>query len=266
MSLTSENSTVAYNFGSANKGGNIVNIRNAAVGSAVTCGGVFYAYTHNRRDDNTYRIVIIFSSREVADEWWRAVSTSEITQLKDYFQRITPQFYNHDQYQWNFLDFFTDLRVKTVSDLFRGKMFMVLENDRGGRGITIVPPQCIVDYTSGSSFCIRSKSDPQRYWDIDEEGRIYVSVNSRASFVVTANDVNKNTIMIGSDEVTLNTSHGAVVLKSINSVSAFVTTSASEAGKLFRFKDLKEGRFFVDKSGLVCFDDAKIGVAWELAM
>ena len=96
-------------------------------------------------------MTIIFSSREVADDWWRAVSTSDITQLKGNIQRITPQFYTHNPEQWNFFYFFSETQVKTVSDQFRGKMFLVLENDRVGRGITIIPPQVIVDSTSGSS-------------------------------------------------------------------------------------------------------------------
>ena len=96
-------------------------------------------------------MIIIFASREIADEWWRDVSTSQISQLKGNIQRITPQFYNHHPAQWNFMNFFTDPNLKPIADKFRGKMFIVLENDRNGRGITIIPLQCIVDNASGSS-------------------------------------------------------------------------------------------------------------------
>ena len=93
-------------------------------------------------------MVLIFASRTTADDWWRAVSTSSIALLGD-IQRITPQFYTHRTGRWNVMDFFTDSRVASVSAQFRGKLFLVLENDRGGRGISIIPTQVIVDHTSG---------------------------------------------------------------------------------------------------------------------
>jgi hypothetical protein len=103
-----------------------------------------------------------------------------------------------------------------------------------------------------SRFCIRSQSDPQQHWDVDVEGRVYVSDKSRASFTVTAqNNMNKKAIMIGTDEVTLSTSRGAIVhQKSSNFVTfSFVKTSTSKEGHRFRLRDLEEGRFFVEGSG-----------------
>ena len=101
-------------------------------------------------DDNTYRITLIFASRDVADQWWRAVSTSSVALLQKNIQRITPQFYTHDPTQWNICFFYTDPRIASLADQFRGKFFMVLENDRVGRGISIIPPQTVVDYISGN--------------------------------------------------------------------------------------------------------------------
>jgi hypothetical protein len=123
-----------------------------------------------------------------------------------------------------------------------------------------------------SRFCIRSKSDSQQHWDVDEEGRVYVSDKSRASFTVTAqNNMNKKAIMVGTDEVTLSTSRGAIVLqKSSDFVTfSFVNSSSSKEGHRFKLEDLEEGRFFVEGSGLVCFTDSdqdKCGMAWELTM
>jgi len=94
--------------------------------------------------------VIIFASREIADEWWRAVSTSTIAILVNNIQRVTPQFYTHDVDLWNFYNFFTESSITSISSLFRGKMFLVLENDRGGRGISIIPTLTVVDTTSGN--------------------------------------------------------------------------------------------------------------------
>jgi len=117
-------------------------------------------------------------------------------------------------------------------------------------------------------FCIRCKSNPQQYWDIDEWGRVYVSDKARTSFIVTALNVGRKAIMVGSDLVTLSTSRGAVALQKSENSSAFsfVKTTTSGSGQNFTFRDLAEGRFFVEESGLVCFaDQDKCGVAWELA-
>lgn len=75
--------------------------------------------------------------------------------------------------------------------------------------------------------------------------------------------------MIGSDQITLYTSRGAVILEKSSNLApfSFVKTSTSEAAHVFRFKDLSEGRFSVGGGGLVCLaDQAKSGVAWELAV
>jgi len=99
--------------------------------------------------DIHWRMVIIFATRSIADEWWRAVSTSDIPILKGNIKRVTPQFYTHDTGQWNVYEFFTEQRIHQIAERFRGKMFLVLENDRPGRGITIIPTQSIVDHASG---------------------------------------------------------------------------------------------------------------------
>ena len=101
-------------------------------------------------DDNAWRYTLIFTSRDIADQWWRAVSTSSVALLQKNIQRITPQFYTHDPTQWNICFFYTDPRIASLADQFRGKFFMVLENDRGGRGVSIIPTQSVVDHTSGS--------------------------------------------------------------------------------------------------------------------
>ena len=93
--------------------------------------------------------MIIFASREIADEWWRAVSTTNPDVFKDSIKRVTPQFYTHDTRLFNIFNFFAERRLKDISEKFRGKLFFVLENDRGGKGITIIPTQSIVDRASG---------------------------------------------------------------------------------------------------------------------
>ena len=95
-------------------------------------------------------MVIIFESSDVADEWWRAVSTSTIKALAGNINRVTPQFYTYNVDIWNVYYFFTETTIKSISDVFRGKMILVLENDRVGRGMSIIPPQVVVETTSGN--------------------------------------------------------------------------------------------------------------------
>ena len=80
--------------------------------------------------------------------------------------------------------------------------------------------------------------------------------------------MSKEAILIGSDLVTISTSRGVVDLQKSDDSLAFshVKTTSSGSGQHFTFRDLKEGRFFVGESGLVCFTDQdKCGMAWELA-
>ncbi|KAK7447413.1 hypothetical protein VKT23_014122 [Stygiomarasmius scandens] len=106
---------------------------------------IFYAYIHNIQDDNTARLILTFANRTVADEWWRAISTLSPA----YVKRVGPQFYTHDAGRWNVLEFFTHDRFKSISGAFRGLMFITLMHDRGGRELSIIPPQEITDHISG---------------------------------------------------------------------------------------------------------------------
>jgi hypothetical protein len=94
--------------------------------------------------------VIIFASRAVADEWWRTLSTTSFTFVTDSIKRVTPQLYTHNSATWPVWYFYDDARVKAISDPFRGKVFFQLQNDRGGRGIDIIPMRSVIDHISGN--------------------------------------------------------------------------------------------------------------------
>jgi hypothetical protein len=95
-------------------------------------------------------LTLIFADRATADEWWRGIS--ENTVVGNDVRRITPQYYTHDAAKFNVYNFFLDARIKALSDPFRGRLFIQLENDRGGRGISIVPNQTIIDYVNGNWY------------------------------------------------------------------------------------------------------------------
>ncbi|KAF8970201.1 hypothetical protein BDZ97DRAFT_130909 [Flammula alnicola] len=242
--------------------------------AAMAVDGPFYAYIHYIADDATWRIVIIFASRAVADEWWRAVSTTSIDILKDNIKRVTPQFYTHNANQWNFYNFFGDYRLKEISDKFRGKMFLVLENDRVGRGITIIPTQPIVDRASGDWFAtVRSKANAGHHWYYDEALEcIVVSDSQRTSFKIFAPDMHDGAIMIGVDDIILVAQHHGFVTPTVNESRApilGITVVQAHAFK-FKFRDLEEGNFVRGQDDLpspLCYmPQGGADPGWELAL
>ncbi|KAG2155235.1 uncharacterized protein EDB93DRAFT_1247723 [Suillus bovinus] len=168
---------------------------------------VFYAYIKHLTDNWSSRYLITFASRAVADEWWRAVSTSN-TSFKDGIQRVDAQFYTHNTGLANAPDSLTTTGVATQ---FLGKVFFTLLNDLnlGSRGLNIIPPlDHFVDHISGNSFFIRSKVTPYDYWYYPQSrnatNSVYVSRTERTRFTISRTDRGAaGIIMIGSDKITI---------------------------------------------------------------
>ncbi|KAF9052072.1 hypothetical protein BJ165DRAFT_930290 [Panaeolus papilionaceus] len=120
---------------------------------------VFYAYIHNILDDNTHRVILVFPSRGVADEWWRAISESDCA---PHFQRLNAQFYSNNPQERDIQGFFWQERFKSISGQFRGRMFMTLVDDRMGRNLPIIPNLDYADHCSGNWF-VRVEVYPRRY-------------------------------------------------------------------------------------------------------
>jgi hypothetical protein len=98
-------------------------------------------------DDWSSRYVITFASREVADEWWRAVSTTTVLKFKESIYRVSPQFYIHDP---NLANAASSLTTAGVATQFLNKVFFLLLDDLGGRDLSIIPsPSNFVDHISG---------------------------------------------------------------------------------------------------------------------
>ncbi|KAK7058617.1 hypothetical protein VNI00_002253 [Paramarasmius palmivorus] len=226
---------------------------------------VFYAYISETRDDNTWRIVMAFADSSTADEWWRAISGSNNSLLAD-IRRVTPEMYIHNAAVFNVYNFFIDTRITDISQKFKGRLILTLQNDRGGRGINIFPKQRVTDLVSGNWFYIRSSVDPEMYWHYETKGgypRISVSRTGRSLFCVTATNVPSRTVMIGSDTVKLSMwSAGNVVIDSEG-----LLTNGVQAQWSFTFGDLAAGRFVPTDSGLL-FDnidnDGPKRPGWEL--
>lgn len=198
---------------------------------------VHYAYVKNINSDSTYRYVIVFASRAVADEWWRAVSTSSNVKFSDSVRRVNAQFYTHDVSQANAAN---SLTTSGVATQFIGKVFFTLLNDLVGRGLSVIPSTDCVDYVSGNSFFIRSKVSPHEYWycplssNSNATNSVYVSRTERTRFRVGITDKDtEGTIMIGSDEIVITL---LTVNLSINVAdnSQVMLSSAPESGLKFR--------------------------------
>ncbi|KZP16314.1 hypothetical protein FIBSPDRAFT_794583, partial [Athelia psychrophila] len=124
---------------------------------------LFYAYIANILDEATFRLLAIFASRTVADEWWRAVSASPHAR---FIKRAAPQFYAHDATQCNLSGFFEMPEFKPIAEKFRGRMLFTQLND-GLLGITIIPPQEVTDHISGGWYHIRSAANHALCWHYD---------------------------------------------------------------------------------------------------
>ena len=105
-------------------------------------------------DNDTVRTVITFANRAVADEWWRAISTSNNPLLLNNTQRITPYLYSfRDSYQWYLTNFFTEPQLKSIADDFKGKMFFQPASAPDGSSVDIIiPTPPIVDHVSGDWY------------------------------------------------------------------------------------------------------------------
>ncbi|KAL4268387.1 PH domain-containing protein [Pleurotus pulmonarius] len=231
---------------------------------------LFHAYISEINNDTVWRLVLTFSDAAAADEWWRAISSGKTAagapaNLLSDIRRINPQFYNHNVAVFNVYEFFTDWRVTELAKPFRGRMFITLQNDRGGRGHDIIADQKVTDLVSGDWFYVRSKTDPSLYWHYEVgNSRVVVSNCQRTMFSVVAQNVPAKTVMIRSDTVALSAwPHNRAIR--IGSQGNLIGGSTNDW--TFDFEDFATGRF-VDSDGVVVYeniaDNAPKKPGWEL--
>jgi hypothetical protein len=244
-------------------------------------------------DDNVWRLTLIFANRATADEWWRAIS--ENTVVGNDVRRITPQFYTHDAFRFNIYNFFLEASIKPLADTFRGRLIIQLENDRGGRGISIIPNQIITDHVNGnwyvciaiyarlnadilpldSRFYIRSRAEPRMYW-FEHNGGIIGSTVKRTRFRVSIHTTTAGVapkagaIIINSDLVTIQSQANQYIGPVSGNLSGLIQTNTLHT---FKFGDLLEGKnvnatsVSHDEAALTFFTgpDSNPGEFWELA-
>ncbi|KAH7906055.1 hypothetical protein BJ138DRAFT_1117914 [Hygrophoropsis aurantiaca] len=175
--------------------------------------GLFYAYFRNVNDDYSYRYVAVFATREVADEWWRAVSESSNVQFANSVKRLTPHLYTHNP---NVYVVYTSLTTAGVATNFLGRVFFTLLPNRDVyTGFVPIPSPEITDHVSGNIFFIRSKANPEEYWYcppshsglVASGTPVYASTTNRTRFRVTripgSGSTPANSIIIGTDKVSV---------------------------------------------------------------
>ena len=119
-------------------------------------------------------------------------------------------------------------------------------------------------------FSIRSKINPNQHWYYDEGlGCILVSDTKRTLFKISALDMQNNTIMIGSDDVTLVAQHHGFVVPNESSVARVLGVTGEESQVFkFKFKDLKEGKFIPGTESIpspLCYvPQGGAGTGWVL--
>ncbi|KAF9042894.1 hypothetical protein BJ165DRAFT_1529050 [Panaeolus papilionaceus] len=216
---------------------------------------LFYAYIHNIRDDNTLRLIMVFATRGIADQWWRAISSSVHA---GFFQRISPQFYTHDD-RCSVYEFFTHERFKPMSEKFRGKMFFTWIDDRTGRGLPIIPPQVITDHISGNWFYIRSTTNPSLYWHLQGD-QIIVSNEKTTQFQIKGRSLKDGTIMIEEDPITIHIDNRRHV--ALDRSGALLESGVAYE---FKFSDFESGGFLMEEDGVITYGVVRShSHLWEL--
>lgn len=118
----------------------------------------YIPYSIKTNDETNWRYMIVFASRAVADEWWRAVSTSG-TNFSNSIHRITPQFYIHNP---TLGAIGKTILAHGPAASFSNRVFFTLLPDwpdNIGRAMSVIPVQDITDHISGDLYVVVHASD-----------------------------------------------------------------------------------------------------------
>ncbi|KAG2345142.1 hypothetical protein BDR05DRAFT_998736 [Suillus weaverae] len=196
---------------------------------------VYYAYIDSISGNCRY--IAVFANRAVADEWWRAVSTSANTRYSDTVRRVAPQFFSHDSSKVNIVDSTIDTKVASA---FFGKVFFtLLPND----GLSVIPILDFVDHVSGNPVF------PNEYWycpgsstgNVTPNSKVYVSRTERTRFHIRLISERKDTtgtIMVGSDEIAITLTSTNLSIR-VSRSSHLIVSKNPEVG--LKFSDLVNG-------------------------
>ncbi|KAG2338794.1 hypothetical protein BDR05DRAFT_951615 [Suillus weaverae] len=225
---------------------------------------VFYALVINSANEWNWRYVIAFASRAVADEWWRAVSTSTVSSFAINIRRVNPQFYIH-----NVIDAASSLTTTGVATQFLGKVFFTAAHDTNDH--MVIPSLDFADHLSGNSFYIRSKASPYQYWYYpppanNPTNAVYVSSTQRTRFHVRRTGSGTHgTVMIGSDGIVITLTTANLSVNVNDSTGQVIVSPAPKSG--LKFSDFLS-QFAVGSTfnqGLKELLYTEDGEEWELA-
>ncbi|KAI0768895.1 hypothetical protein BC629DRAFT_804150 [Irpex lacteus] len=220
---------------------------------------VYYAYAKHATNEVTYRYLIVFATRSVADEWWRVVSTTTSTPVAGTIKRITPQLYTHDPGKFNIIQ--TIAQNNVAAQLSTQIVFVLQSNRDAAVPFEIIPPvpRDFADHLSGNWFYIRTPGPNPAYWyytTADKSGVVVASHRQSTRFRITAvgSDVKRGTVLINSDLVDISFWGGKL------NTAGNGALRAAERADQFKFGD-----FFGTSSGyrINAYGENIVGGLWH---
>jgi len=205
---------------------------------------LFYAYAIDPTSTTSYRYIITFASRDVADEWWRVVSESDPVKYGG-IKRITPQLYTYLPAASPYVYIYSTITDTSCAAKFADRVLFAKVPERDSPTLSAIPPLQITDRVSGQTYFIRSQRVPNTFWWANEKGQIFASSANATKFRITIKNEKNPKIMIGTDDVNITLAFQKCACKAgENSVGVdskdgglVLGTSAS----LFKFSDFKDG-------------------------
>ncbi|KAH7174943.1 uncharacterized protein B0J16DRAFT_375687 [Fusarium flagelliforme] len=152
---------------------------------------VYFAFLKYLPSEPHWRYILAAPDAETIDEWWREASANKDNDVK----RLSPDFYS-----WNN----TGKNAWDLAPEFKDRIIYSLLSDTGHRNIPTFHQPKRADVTSGQSFYIRSKSNPELYW-LAKNDQIWATTQGRTRFVfrIDGDHDDKKTVLIGSDQISI---------------------------------------------------------------
>ncbi|KAF9444853.1 hypothetical protein P691DRAFT_777968 [Macrolepiota fuliginosa MF-IS2] len=239
----------------------------------------FYAYVQDNEDQLH---LFTFVCRDAADQWWTWIQVLEAefnskhgpTQDKGEIRRISPQFYVlGGSRAWGFHCAHSLLLEKGAKAIIEDK---ILESSHTQ---LIIPPSPRIDYLNGKAYYIRSRAQPEFFWNFDWDGN-YLKLSNEAgptTFIIERASTpfdqpprENEDVLLENVEVTLMAIGPGSRKEVISDFGNFLRGCSYSVGKetplRFKFRLLTKERGFKlnPKDKTIQFRQDGLGDRWEL--
>ncbi|TGO44230.1 hypothetical protein BCON_0567g00020 [Botryotinia convoluta] len=217
--------------------------------------------------------VITFTTRDVADEWWRAITDAAKTDQQ--YKEITRVTIQHYTYSNSKINIASTITPPNKAQSFYDKVFFTPFSG----SLSVIPTRTLTDHVSRKTYFIRSAVSPTTFWYVNSKKNVVTSQTRRTRFRISFADNDKdksNNIMIDTDGIKITLAYEDWCRDNSTSIFAQAdgTLSVQKNGTNFKFRDFKEGTFEMKEIATVmgddCGDDGKAvvktteGEVWEL--